>query len=74
MINRELSTREKEILLMIRPTTFQDIVDEVRREVDNNRYNARRELRILKNNRDNGNNGNNGNNRCSDTDIVVREN
>jgi len=70
MINRELNNREKEILLMIRPTTFQDVVDAVRREVDNNRYNARRELRILKNNENNGNSGNNGG---SDTDLDIRE-
>jgi len=78
MIHRELSTREKEMLLMIRPTTFQDIVDAVRREVDNNRYNARRELRILKNNGTNGNsennNGNNRNNEGHDTDLDIREN
>lgn len=50
MINRELTTREKEIELMIRPTTFWDIVDIVRKEIDNNRYNARKELKLLKNN------------------------
>lgn len=50
MINRELNIREREMLLMIKPTTFQDIVDAVRREIENNRYNVRRQLRILKNN------------------------
>lgn len=74
MLNRELNAREKEILLMIRPTTFQDIVDIVRREVENSRYNARRELRLLKNNGNNGENKNNGNNGCSNTDIDIRGN
>lgn len=34
---------------MIRPTTFSDIVEEVRRDVDQSTYNARRELRNLRN-------------------------
>lgn len=49
MIHRELTKREKEILEMIRPTTFQDIVEAIRKEVDNSRYNAKRELRNLHN-------------------------
>lgn len=49
MFQRELTTREKDILLMIRPTTFQDIVDEVRRYVEHSRYGTRKELRKLKN-------------------------
>lgn len=53
MINRELNPRELEILHMIRPTTFRDIVEEVRKEVDQSRHNAKRELRNLNNgNRD----------------------
>lgn len=44
---RELSVREKEILNMIRPTSLYDIVDIVRMEIDQSRYNARRELREL---------------------------
>lgn len=50
MIHRELTIREKEILGMIRPTTFYDIVDTVRRDTENNRYNARKQLRKLRNN------------------------
>ena len=49
MINRELTEREKEILGMIRPTTFQDIVDIVRKDVEQSKYNAKRELRNLRN-------------------------
>lgn len=49
MFHRELSPRETEILHMIRPTTFQDIVDAVRNEVDQSRFNAKRELRDLHN-------------------------
>lgn len=49
MINRELTEREKEILGMIRPTTFQDIVDVVRKDVEQSRYDAKRELRNLHN-------------------------
>lgn len=48
MFHRELSPREAEILHMIRPTTFQDVVDAVRNEVDRSRFNARRELRDLR--------------------------
>lgn len=47
MFCRELSVREKEILDMIRPTSFYDIVDIIRREIDQSRYNAKRELRDL---------------------------
>lgn len=46
---KELSAREKEIFNMIRPTSFYDIVDVVRSERDQSRYNARRELRELRN-------------------------
>lgn len=46
---QELSVREQEIFNMIRPTSFYDIVDVVRREIDQSRYNARRELRELRN-------------------------
>lgn len=49
MIHRELTQREMEILRMIRPTTFQDIVDIVRRDVDSSRYNAKKELKVLRN-------------------------
>ena len=49
MINRELTEREKEILGMIRLTTFQDIVDIVRRDVEQSKYDAKRELRYLHN-------------------------
>lgn len=49
MINRELNEREKEILGMIRPTTFRDIVDIVRKDVEQSRYDAKRELRNLHN-------------------------
>lgn len=61
MISRELNPREAEILRMIRPTTFQDMVEEVRKEVEQSRYNAKRELRDLKN--VNGNGEGNGENR-----------
>ncbi len=49
MINRELTEREKEILGMIRPTTFQDIVDIVRRDIEYSKYDVKRELRNLRN-------------------------
>jgi hypothetical protein len=49
MINRELTEREKEMLGMIIPTTFQDIVDVVRKDVEQSRYDAKRELRSLYN-------------------------
>lgn len=49
MINRELTKREKEILGMIRPTTFQDIVDIVRKDAEQSKYDAKRELRNLRN-------------------------
>lgn len=49
MINRELTTREREIFLMIKRTTFWDVVGVVREEVSNYRYNARKELKHLKN-------------------------
>ena len=49
MIDRELTEREKEILGMIRPTTFQDMVDAVRKDVDRSKYDAKRELRNLHN-------------------------
>ena len=49
MINRELTEREKEILGMIRSTTFQDIVDVVRKDVEQSKYDAKRELRNLRN-------------------------
>lgn len=49
MINRELTKREKEILGMIRSTTFQDIVDVVRKDVEQSKYDAKRELRNLRN-------------------------
>lgn len=54
MINRELTEREREILGMIRPTTFQDIVDIVRRDVEQSKYDAKRELRNLRNDVPNG--------------------
>lgn len=57
MLHRELNVREREMLLMIKPTAFRDIVDAVRREVENSRYDARRQLRNLKNE----NNGNDDN-------------
>lgn len=60
MIRRELSPRQVEILCMIKRATFQDIVGAVRREVENSRYDARRQLRNLKN-RDDGNNDNDRN-------------
>lgn len=56
MINRELNNREKEIFLMIKPTTFWDVVELVRKEMDNNRYNARRELKLLRNDENDINN------------------
>lgn len=54
MINRELTEREKEILGMIRSTTFQDIVDIVRKDVEQSKYDAKRELRNLRNGVTNG--------------------
>ena len=54
MINRKLTTREEEILDMIRPTTFQDIVEVVRRDIEYSKYNAKRELRNLHNGISNG--------------------
>lgn len=49
MIKRELTSREKEILGMIRPTTFHDIVYIVRRDVEQSRYNIKKELRNIHN-------------------------
>ncbi len=49
MINRELTEREREILGMIKPTTFRDIVDVVRKDVEQSRYDVKRELRNLRN-------------------------
>ena len=49
MLNRKLTVREEEILDMIRPTTFQDIVDAVRRDIEYSKYNAKKELRNLYN-------------------------
>ncbi len=49
MINRELTKREKEILGMIRPITFQDMVSIVRRDFLQSKYDAKRELRNLHN-------------------------
>lgn len=46
MIHRELNAREREILLMIKRTTFQDMVDEVRKDYDDRRY-ARKHLMNL---------------------------
>jgi hypothetical protein len=54
MINRELTEREKEILEMIRPTTFRDIVDAVRKDIEQSKYDAKRELRNLHNGVTNG--------------------
>lgn len=45
---RQLTNREKELCDMIRPTTFQDIVEEVRRDYDNKRY-IRKHLMDLNN-------------------------
>lgn len=45
-MHRQLTEREKQILLMIRPTNFQDIVEEVRKYYDDMRY-ARKNLMIL---------------------------
>jgi hypothetical protein len=49
MINRELSEREKELLGMIKPTTFQEIVDIVRKDVQKLKYDAKKKLRYLHN-------------------------
>ncbi len=49
MLNRKLKPREIEMLHMIRPTSFQDLVEAVRDEIDKSRYNARKELRDLVN-------------------------
>ena len=49
MFRRELNSREVDMLRMIRGTTFYDIVEEVRRDVDTSRYSARKELKHLRN-------------------------
>lgn len=49
MLNRELKPREIDMLRMIRPTSFQDLVEAVRNEIDKSRHNARKELRDLVN-------------------------
>lgn len=49
MFRRELNVREKKMLLMIRPTTFRDIVNTVRRDIEHGRYNAKKQLREMKN-------------------------
>ncbi len=77
MINRELTEREKEILGMIRPTTFRDIVDAVRRDVEHSKYDAKRELRNLRNGVTNGDilttNGVTDGTTNGDTDDIVGE-
>ncbi len=48
MVDRELTTREREIFGMIPDTdnvTFRDIVEEVRRDTNRSRYKARKQLR-----------------------------
>lgn len=47
MFHRKLTEREREILSMIHETTFYDIVDAVRKDVENSRYEAKKQLRIL---------------------------
>lgn len=54
MINRELTKRERDMLEMIRPTTFQDVVDVIRRDIGKSKYDAKRELRNLHNGATNG--------------------
>lgn len=46
-IQRELNDRETRILNMISPTTFRDIVREVRRDINESRYNKKKELKRL---------------------------
>lgn len=71
MFYRELSNRERELLLMIEPITFRDIVEIVRKEVYSSRYGTRRKLMMLKNGTIDGSNGDNKNN---DGDLNIREN
>ena len=49
MFRRELNSREVDILHMIRATTFYDIVDEVRRDVEISRYSTRKALKQMHN-------------------------
>ena len=48
MFRRELNPREADMLHKIRETTFYDIVDEVRRDLDTSRYSTRKELKHLR--------------------------
>lgn len=45
---KELSAREKEIFDLVKPTSFYDIVAVVRKELDQSRYKARKELKELR--------------------------
>ena len=47
--NRVLNAREAEMLRMIRPTTFKDVVSTVRHDIEYSRYDAKKELRYMKN-------------------------
>lgn len=49
MFSRELNAREVKMLHMIRNTTFYDVVDAVRKDIEYSRYNVRKELRDLNN-------------------------
>jgi hypothetical protein len=52
MVNRELTAREKQIYEIIPDTdnvTFENIVEIVRREVCTSMYNARKEIKNLRN-------------------------
>lgn len=49
MFFRELNAREVKMLHMIRNTTFYDVVDAVRKDIEYSRHNVRKELRDLNN-------------------------
>lgn len=49
MFFRELNAREVKMLHMIRKTSFYDVVDAVRKDMEHSMYDARKELRDLNN-------------------------
>jgi hypothetical protein len=53
-IHKELNAREIELIQIIRPSTFQDIVAEVRKDIEKSRFNEKKEIRNLKYGNKNG--------------------
>ena len=49
MINRELTSKEIEMLRLIEPTKFRDVVDEVRRATNTSRHSIKKEIEQFSN-------------------------